>query len=133
MKLSSSSAGRPEVYVRAFTTGEGARQVSTNGGVTPRWRLDGTELYYMTDYDHGTLVAVPLETSGDALTFGVAEALFPVDMAIVPHSTLVPNFHTYAVTRHGQRFVLPLPVSTLRSGTEAAAITVVLNWSASLD
>jgi hypothetical protein len=129
----SSLTGRPEVYVRAFPTGEGARQVSTNGGVTPRWRLDGTELYYMTGYDHGSLMAVPVETSGDALTFGVAEALFPVDMAIVPHSTLVPNFHTYAVTRDGQRFVLPLPVSTLRSGTAAAAITVVLNWSALLD
>jgi hypothetical protein len=84
---------------------------------TPRGRLDGTELYYMTGYDHGTLMAVPVGTNGDALTLGNAEALFPVDMAIVPHSTLAPNFHTYAVTRDGQRFVLPLPVSTLRSGT----------------
>ena len=125
----STLTGRPEVYVRAFPAGEGARQVSTNGGVTPRWRLDGQELYYMTGYDHGTMMAVPVETDGTALTFDAPDPLFPIDMAIVPHSTLVPNFHTYAVTRDGQRFVLPLPVSTLRSGSASAAITVVLNWS----
>jgi hypothetical protein len=54
-------------------------------------------------------------------------------MAIVPQSTLVPNFHTYAVTPDGQRFVLPLPVSTLQSGSAAAGITVVLNWSTLVD
>jgi Tol biopolymer transport system component/tRNA A-37 threonylcarbamoyl transferase component Bud32 len=127
----STLTGRPEIYVRGFPEGEGARQVSINGGVTPRWRGDGKELYFMTGYDHGTLMAVTVET-GDELVVGVPEALFPIDMAIVPHSTLTPNFHTYAVTRDGQRFVLPQPVSMLRSGS-ASAITVVLNWSALLD
>jgi serine/threonine protein kinase/Tol biopolymer transport system component len=129
----SAQTSRAEIYVRAFPQGEGARQVSTNGGVTPRWRSDGNELYYMSGYDHGTMMAVRVESRGAALEFGAAEPLFPVDMAIVPHSTLVPNFHTYAVTPDGQRFVLPLPVSTLQSGSAAAGITVVLNWSTLVD
>jgi eukaryotic-like serine/threonine-protein kinase len=124
--------GRPEIYVRPFPTGEGARQVSANGGVTPRWRRDGKELYFMTSYEHGTMMAVPIETEGTTLSSGVPEALFGVDMAIVPHSTLTPNFHTYAVTPDGQRFVMPLPVSRLHAGG-GTPITVVLNWTALLN
>ena len=86
----------------------------------------------MTSYDHGTLMAVPVESDGATPAFGAPEPLFPVDMAIVPHSTLAPNFHTYAVTPDGERFVFPLPVSTLRAGSGSAAITVVVNWSALL-
>jgi hypothetical protein len=127
-----SQTGRPEVYVRPFPTGEGARQVSANGGVTPRWRRDGKELYFMTSYEHGTMMAVPIEPDGTTLSSGAPEALFGVDMAIVPHSTLTPNFHTYAVTPDGQRFVMPLPVSSLHA-SGGTPITVVLNWTALLN
>jgi Tol biopolymer transport system component/tRNA A-37 threonylcarbamoyl transferase component Bud32 len=123
--------GRPEIYVRPFPTGEGARQVSSNGGVTPRWRRDGKEIYFMTSYEHGTMMAAPIETDGTTLSSGVPEALFGVDMAIVPHSTLMPNFHTYAVTPDGQRFVMPLPVSRLHAGG-GTPITVVISWTALL-
>jgi Tol biopolymer transport system component len=127
----SSHTGAAEIYVRPFPTGEGARQISANGGVTPRWRRDGKELYFMTAYDHGTMMAVPIETEGATLSSGEPEPLFTVEMAIVPHSTLMPNFHTYAVTADGQRFVMPLPVSRLL-GVGAMPITVVLNWPALL-
>jgi Tol biopolymer transport system component len=129
----STQTGRIEIYVRPFPSGEGARQVSTNGGVTPRWRRDGRELYYMTSYEHGTMMAVPIDLTGEAVAVGTPEALFAVDLAVVPHSPLTPNFHTYAVTPDGQRFVLPLSLSTLRAaGAAPPAITVVLNWTSLL-
>jgi len=35
------------VYVQSFPAGNGKWQVSTNGGVQPRWRRDGKELFYL--------------------------------------------------------------------------------------
>src|ERR1700726_100318 len=53
----SNESGRPEIYVRPFVppgaagTAAGASggqwQVSTGGGITPAWRPDGKELYYL--------------------------------------------------------------------------------------
>ena len=125
-------SGRTEVFVRPFPTGEGVWQVSTSGGVTPRWRKDGKELYYMTRYDHGKLMAVPVEASGGTFVPGISQELFGVDMAVVPHSTAVQNFHTYAVAPDGQRFLIPVPVSLLRAEGSTASIVVVLNWTALL-
>jgi eukaryotic-like serine/threonine-protein kinase len=43
----SRNSGRSEVYVTAFPSGpKGRWQVSTGGGDQPKWRGDGTELYY---------------------------------------------------------------------------------------
>src|SRR5262249_53000568 len=43
----SEESGRNEVYVGAFP-GPGEKwQISSEGGVSPRWRKDGKELYYM--------------------------------------------------------------------------------------
>jgi Tol biopolymer transport system component len=39
--------GSPQIYVLA-TSGAGRVRVSTNGGVRPRWRADGGEIYYET-------------------------------------------------------------------------------------
>ena len=39
--------GRSEVYVRALTGGTGRSRISTDGGVSPRWRGDGRELFYI--------------------------------------------------------------------------------------
>ncbi len=121
-------AGRAEVFVQSFPSGEGLQQVSTNGGLTPRWRQDGKELFYMTAYDHGKVMAVATDSADGTLTLGVPQELFGVDMAIVPHSTAVQNFHTYDVAPDGQRFVIPLPVATLRGENTSTAITVVLDW-----
>ena len=48
----SNRTGRKEVYVRPFPNVEdGLWQVSSNGGIEPRWREDGSELYYWNDAD----------------------------------------------------------------------------------
>jgi Tol biopolymer transport system component len=44
----SAESGLPQVYIAPFPTGNGKWQVSTNGGVFPRWRRDGRELFYLS-------------------------------------------------------------------------------------
>jgi serine/threonine protein kinase len=46
------------------------------GGLTPRWRADGKELFYMTRYDHAQVMAVGIDTSGGTLVPGVPQELF---------------------------------------------------------
>jgi Tol biopolymer transport system component len=42
----SDESGKAEIYMRPFPGPGGKRQVSTDGGVQPRWRRDGRELYF---------------------------------------------------------------------------------------
>ena len=42
----SNESGRDEVYVAAFPGPGGKRQVSSSGGVIPRWRADGKEIFF---------------------------------------------------------------------------------------
>ena len=63
---SSDETGTREVYVRDFApervpaVGSVRMRVSTNGGDKPRWRRDGTELYYISP--DRRLMAVPVAT-----------------------------------------------------------------------
>lgn len=99
----------------------------------PRRRGDGKELFFATSYDHGQLMAVSIDASRGRLMAGVPRALLRLDMSIVPHSTAVQNFHTYAASHDGQRFLVPLPVATLRGETTSPPIAVVLNWTTPLE
>ena len=47
MAYVSNESGIYDVYVQSFPAGGGKWQVSTGGGVEPRWRHDGKELFYL--------------------------------------------------------------------------------------
>jgi serine/threonine protein kinase len=112
-----------EVYVQTFPTGNGKWQVSTNGGVQPRWRRDGKELFYLAS--DRKLMAVPVR-SGSSFEFGVPVPLFATKT--VGGSAFSSGYsHQYDVTPDGQRFLL----NTEADGS-ATPITVVLNWTAPL-
>ena len=69
----SAESGRPEVYVGSFPTPGGKYQISKDGGIWPRWRRDGKELFfYSLD---GQLTAVPV-AGETALDVGTAVPLF---------------------------------------------------------
>ncbi len=114
----STERGDYQVYVQPFPEGAGRWQVSRNGGRQPRWRKDGTELYYIAADGH--LTAAVLNTSHG---FNVVsnERLFEFGA-----STGLPNNtgFWYDVTADGQRFVM----STELIDHIRAPITVVLNW-----
>jgi Tol biopolymer transport system component/tRNA A-37 threonylcarbamoyl transferase component Bud32 len=74
----SDESGRREVYVRPFPTGLGRWQVSSEGGIEPRWSKGGREIVYR---DRGWLLAVPV-MPGTELTIGRVDSLFRGAFAI---------------------------------------------------
>src|SRR5438552_2752990 len=43
----SDETGQSQIYVQAFPKPSGKWQISVNGGVLPRWRADGKEIFYI--------------------------------------------------------------------------------------
>ncbi|HTL04154.1 MAG TPA: protein kinase [Gemmatimonadales bacterium] len=68
----SNETGRDEVYVRPFPGGGGRWLVSAAGGVEPRWRRDGRELFYRNS---DSLFVVQVRTEPD-FALGVRSFLF---------------------------------------------------------
>ncbi len=69
----SNASGRSQVYVRPFPVREGLFPISRDGGRAPRWRSDGTELFFLTP--DGTLMAAGIDTTKHFDRDGSAAAL----------------------------------------------------------
>ncbi|HEX2455773.1 MAG TPA: protein kinase [Vicinamibacterales bacterium] len=115
----SNQSGRFEIYVETVPRSDKKWPVSTNGGYEPRWRADGHEIYYLAE--DRTLMAVPV---GAGPSFGIPKPLFQTH---VPPGVTSLRTH-YVPSRDGQRFLVSVATDTI-----APPITVVLNWTASLN
>ena len=119
---SSDETGTGEVYVRDFAPGRvpavGSVKmgVSTNGGDKPRWRRDGTELYYISP--DRRLMAVPIKRT-PKFDVGLPVRLFEVRLPAT-------NF-PYNVASDGRFLMSKLDAP---SADPSAGMTVVLNWAA---
>ena len=122
----STETGRSEVYVRALNGGNDRWLVSTDGGVSPRWRPDGRELFYIATVStlpfgatvpDGRLMAVEISDTLERFTAGIPKLLFPV-------SAKNSQYHP---TRDGQRFLI-----NTGAGSSALPITVAVNWPGAL-
>ncbi len=109
----SDESGRPEVYVTSFPGAEGKFPVSAGGGTQPRWRGDGTELFYVAP--DGMLMGVRVRT-GTTFEAGTTTPLFRL------------RGTSYDVTRNGERFVTNEPAGSDKS----QPMTIVLNWTSEL-
>lgn len=112
-------SGRFEVVVQPFPDGGGKWQVSMAGGVAPRWRADGKELYFLAP--DATLMAVPV-TTGPSFEAGAPVALFPT--RVIDGGTIMAGRPQYAVARDG-RFLINQPVAD----ATVAPIRLILNWN----
>jgi Tol biopolymer transport system component len=123
----SDESGRSEIYVQRFSaapSGAGDKfQVSTAGGLQPRWRGDGKELFYIAP--DGKLMAVEVKTS-PKFDFGIPKALFAPRI----YGTSITTGFRYAVAADGKRFLINTVAEA--EGPETAPVTVVLNWTAGL-
>ncbi len=124
----SDESGRPEIYVRPFTgpgvagaadRGGGQWQASTGGGIFPKWRPDGKELYYIAP--DGKLMAVSITVNGQTLEPGPPVALFAT--RIVGGGTDNNQGRQYDVSRDG-RFL----INTVLDDAAPSPITLLLNW-----
>jgi serine/threonine protein kinase/Tol biopolymer transport system component len=117
----STESGSPQIYVRNFPPGGGQWMISRDGGIQPRWRHDGRELFYYSD---GKVMAVEVKTDGNNFEAGNPHALFETRLISGPPT----GGGGYAVSRDGQRFLLNM----LAEETSPAPAIVVENWTASL-
>jgi Tol biopolymer transport system component len=126
----SNESGRFEIYLRPFVPPRpnatrpadngGQWQVSTTGGVYPRWRADGKELFYLAPT--GDLMAVPIAPRGETPEPGTPVALFrPM---IVGGGVDNSQGWQYDVTRDG-RFL----INTFVEKGVGTPITLIQHWS----
>jgi hypothetical protein len=108
----STETGRREVWVQPFPPTGVRWQVSATGGVSPKWRADGRELFYVAA--DGRLMSAAV-TPGASFRWSAPQALFET---IFRGGTYAP----FAVSRDGQRFLINTPP------IHEAPITVVVNW-----
>ena len=120
----SDETGSFEIYVKPLREGGKIHTVSRGGGMSPRWRRDGTELFYLSG--DGTEVLRVATEFGATLKVGLPAPLFRIG-ASTSFRTVGGN-RVYDVTPDGQRFLIG--VSPADSAT--SRITVVLNWTALL-
>jgi Tol biopolymer transport system component len=119
----SNESGRHEEYVQPFVEGVGGAtggqwQVSTAGGISPVWRADGQELYYVAP--DGTLMAAPMAVRGTELAPGTPVELFRPRMVSGGDAGLGAQ---YDVSRDG-RFL----INTVVDDATSAPITLIQHW-----
>ena len=159
---SSNETGRSEIYIRPFPEGPGKIQVSVNGGVFPRWRRDGGQLYFLNLVSLGAMMASDIRVAGSSVQRDVPRTVFQTLYVTGVHTGGL--HHAYAVSADGQQFLIPqfenvqgianIPgpvgatnaaIATVLStvaadrnggtpsiGSSTAPITVVLDWTAGL-
>ena len=127
MAYVSDESGRFEVYVQTVPASGPKWQISSAGGDFPRWRRDGKELYFIAADQQ--LMAVPVKTgSGSSGAFqpGAPQPLFRIE----PINTVPSATSPYQPSANGERFLVNVQAGG--EGTQAPAITVVINWTAGL-
>lgn len=111
----SNEAGTSDVYVAPVDDPGARRAVSTDGGIAPRWRSDGDELFYLGP--GRTVMAVDVRW-GPALELGGPRVLFELDGPVYASA--------FDVSPDGELFL----VNQVIEDASSAPIQVRLNWPA---
>jgi eukaryotic-like serine/threonine-protein kinase len=112
----SDESGRPEVYVQPYPGPGEKRRISSAGGMRPRWRRDGREIFYLDPEAEPGLMSVPV----DPLT---ADPLEPPKLLF----RVFARVRDYDVSTDGQRFLVNYDQQ--QAGARIVA-DVVVNWTA---
>jgi len=117
-------SGMYQVVVQSFPDPNGGKwQITAQGGVEPKWRRDGRELFYLAL--DGKLMSVPV--SGDAaFKAGTPVPLFQTPLTVSRNQP--SRDRRYDVASDG-RFLIAVPSG---AGIVPAPITAVVNWPARL-
>jgi len=124
----SNETGIANIVVQPFPDAtQGKWRLSVNGGVEPRWRRDGRELFYLAL--DGKMMAVPI-TSGSSFESGQPVTLFQTRLS-ADRTNITPVFR-YDVSGDGQRFLITAPAPAADAKSAVVPLNVVLNWTAGL-
>jgi eukaryotic-like serine/threonine-protein kinase len=120
---STNESGPYQIVVQTFPDANGGKwQISADGGVEPKWRRDGRELYYLAL--DGKLMAVSI--GGPVFTPGRPVTLFQTTLPV--NRTQPVRDRRYDVAPDG-RFLMVVPAAT----GAAPPTTVVVNWENGLE
>jgi WD40 repeat protein len=116
----SDESGKDEAYVRPFdpqtgTSPGGQWMISRGGGVSPHWRADGKEMFYVGP--DGAMMSVEIDLK-NGFQPGVPKQLFK----------LPGEVRFWDVTRDGQKFLIPVPAAA----ADSAPYNVIVNWTSTL-
>jgi len=124
----SDETGRNEVYVRPFpNVNDGKWQISTGGGVMPRWGHSGRELFYVNAENE---MVAALIRPGATLSVGDRRALFTL-----PPGVLFRQDEQYALYEMGlddSRFMMIRAVESLNAPATRPELVLVENWDEAL-
>jgi len=117
-------SGMYQIVVQSFPDpNQGKWQITAQGGIEPKWRRDGRELYYLAL--DGTLMAVPIKAD-KTFVAGTPERLFETQLPV--GRTLSTRDRRYDVAPDG-RFLIVTPSS---GNSGPAPMTAVVNWFSGL-
>jgi hypothetical protein len=114
----SRETGRSEIYMRQFPAGATKWQISTEGGIRPKWSTNGRELFFRTGgiRSESTLMSVIVRTE-PSLIAGKPTPLFPFRYAQAGHD--------YAVLPDHEHFI---SIKESEQETNATQVNIILNW-----
>jgi len=120
---STNESGTYQIVVQTFPDASGGKwQISASGGIEPKWRRDGRELYYL-GLD-GKMMAVSI--GGPPFIAGRPVELFQTPLTV--NRAQPTRDRRYDVAPDG-RFLMVIPSAT----GPAAPYSVVVNWQAGLE
>jgi serine/threonine protein kinase len=122
----SNETGTWEVYVRPFQRAGEAIRVSTAGGRSPVWNVNGRELYF--EGPDGYVMVSDVETSSARFTFSPPRRL--IMAPAWSRHTFFDIGTSYDVSPDGQRFAFRM--SATGSDETGTALVLVQNWRALL-
>ncbi len=106
-----------EVYIAPFPGPGAGRRISSAGGIQPKWRRDGKEIFYIATDKR--LMAAEVNVEGEVPEVGASRPLF---------GPLVCGGGCYDVSADGQHFL----VRTEPEQATAGSWTLVQNWTGAL-
>ena len=127
----SNESGRNEVYVRPFPNLEDGRwQISTTGGVSPRWGPDSRELFYRElepGFSGSNTIMMTVNDTNPTFNPGTPRRLFDGI-----YRTDFPTHDTWDITSDGERFLMIKDEVSPDTQTAAGQVIVVQNWTEEL-
>jgi dipeptidyl aminopeptidase/acylaminoacyl peptidase len=127
LAYTTNDSGMYQIMVQTFPDpNRGRWQITAQGGIEPKWRRDGRELYYLAL--DGNLMTVPVKETRPEQPFeaGAATKLFLTPLTV--SRTQSPRDRRYDVAPDG-RFLISTPVAV--GGAEP--VTAVANWASGLE
>lgn len=123
LAYATNDSGMYQIVVQSFPDPNGGKwQITAQGGVEPKWRHDGRELYYLAL--DGKLMSVPVK-EGRSFEAGMPTPLFETGLTVARPTA--SRDRRYDVAPDG-RFLIVMPVQSA-----ATPVNVVVNWTAGLE